>query len=98
MGSARFQSRTGSPGHLAFPLLLRSASREMFQSRTGSPGHLALRDGYGCIVPDLFQSRTGSPAHLARTSITCVDAHRLFSIPTVLPPPFSPPEPNFSDD
>src|SRR6266568_2329468 len=41
---APFQSRTGSPGHLAHEVFLLSFEISRFQSRTGSPGHLAVEE------------------------------------------------------
>ncbi len=47
-----FQSRTGSPGHLASVFTMQGANTMLFQSRTGSPGHLA------CCTHSIAQEAT----------------------------------------
>src|SRR6266567_3582202 len=90
MPAQRFQSRTGSPGHLAgcqwheCTLVLL-----WFQSRTGSPGHLAS-DRYErreAITPVSIPD--GLPRPFSRESRLHVSLALSVSIPDGLPRPFS---------
>src|SRR6266568_2258313 len=85
-----FQSRTGSPGHLAGHLDRPAVARHVVSIPDGLPRPFSLqfRETQGCNKV-WFQSRTGSPGHLAAEVIMGSPASNWVSIPDGLPRPFS---------
>src|SRR6266571_5213454 len=86
-----FQSRTGSPGHLAGKGGSLLVHAETVSIPNGLPRPFSpIIDTPFIFSKFQFQSRTGSPGHLARHSPPLALLTYLVSIPNGLPRPFSP--------
>src|SRR6266487_351351 len=80
-----FQSRTGSPGHLAVQLCFYACWLDMFQSRTGSPGHLAVIQMVGSLSRISVSIPNGLPRPFSPMEFLQDRWNKKVSIPNGLP-------------
>src|SRR6266487_2188246 len=86
----RFQSRTGSPGHLAWGIGTAVFVNAIVSIPNGLPRPFSLYSSFKTdLLLNMFQSRTGSPGHLASACERYSACKGIVSIPNGLPRPFS---------